>query len=149
MKESPIWGGGYGSFLDSHALTAHNSFVLCFAELGVVGYLLWLSIFVASLMQLTQIPARAPDAPDGWRIKRWAAVARLSIIGFLAAGFFLSRTFSVMLFTVVGIATAVVSISRESGVDVSSLRASRVLIVAAEAAFVSIAVIYIALRVIR
>jgi O-antigen ligase len=148
LKKSPIWGAGYGSFLESHELTAHNSFVLCFAELGLVGYLLWLSIFVVSLMQLTQVANSSPSGPDGWRVRRWGA-ARLSIIGFLAAGFFLSRTFSVMLFTVVGIATAVVSIARPSGADMRSVQPSRVLFVTAAGAFFSIAAIYLSMRIVR
>jgi O-antigen ligase len=149
LKKSPIWGAGYGSFLESHELTAHNSFVLCFAELGLVGYLLWLSIFVVSLMQLTQVANSSPSGPDGWRVRRWGAAARLSIIGFLAAGFFLSRTFSVMLFTVVGIATAVVSIARPSGADMRSVQPSRVLFVTAAGAFFSIAAIYLSMRIVR
>jgi len=149
LKESPIWGAGYGSFIESHDLTAHNSFVLCFAELGLVGYLLWLSIFVVSLMQLTQVATWSPRGPDGWRVRRWGVAARLSLIGFLAAGFFLSRTFSVMLFTVVGIGTAVVSIARVSGTDMRGVQPSRVLFVTAAGAFLSIAAIYLSMRIVR
>ena len=35
LKWRPLFGAGYGNFTDHHHLTAHNSFVLCFAELGL------------------------------------------------------------------------------------------------------------------
>ena len=34
FQRSPLWGVGYGEFLQYHERTAHNSFVLCLSELG-------------------------------------------------------------------------------------------------------------------
>ncbi len=39
----PVTGVGYGQFADANGgMTAHNSFVLCFAELGLPGYFFWI-----------------------------------------------------------------------------------------------------------
>jgi putative inorganic carbon (hco3(-)) transporter len=55
-KSSPIWGVGFEQFgehnEDQHGLTARNSYVLCFAELGTLGYLLWLCLICATLLDL-------------------------------------------------------------------------------------------------
>jgi putative inorganic carbon (HCO3(-)) transporter len=45
LVSSPIWGVGKGQFTEWHDLTAHNSFVLCFAELGTAGTMAWLALF--------------------------------------------------------------------------------------------------------
>jgi O-antigen ligase len=37
LKSNPLFGVGQGMFTDYHSLTAHNSFVLVMAELGVTG----------------------------------------------------------------------------------------------------------------
>jgi hypothetical protein len=42
----PVFGVSYNSFTDHHERTTHNSFVLCFAELGLLGYFTWLALVV-------------------------------------------------------------------------------------------------------
>src|SRR5947209_2189131 len=37
LRSAPAFGVGYGTFTDHNDLTAHNSFVLCFAEIGIAG----------------------------------------------------------------------------------------------------------------
>ena len=48
----PIFGVGKGMFTDHHWLTAHNSFVLVLAELGLVGYFVWLSVIAVTVVML-------------------------------------------------------------------------------------------------
>src|SRR5579864_7090046 len=55
LKASPIIGVGYGSFLAFHEITAHNSFVLCFSELGLVGYFLWLALLTTTMLDLSEL----------------------------------------------------------------------------------------------
>ena len=48
LFQHPIFGAGYGQFLElNHGMLAHNSFVQCFAELGLVGYFFWIEIMFA------------------------------------------------------------------------------------------------------
>lgn len=52
LMSHPILGVGKGMFTDHHWLTAHNSFVLVLAELGLVGYFVWLSVIAVTLVML-------------------------------------------------------------------------------------------------
>ena len=60
FKSSPIWGVGFNGFTDTHVVgaslqTAHNSFLLCAVELGLVGCFLWVGLLLVSLWQLQRI----------------------------------------------------------------------------------------------
>jgi O-antigen ligase len=65
FKHSPIFGVGFGNFTNFSVLTAHNSIVLCLAELGLTGATMWLALLVATtmdlnrLMSLREVPATA------------------------------------------------------------------------------------------
>ena len=59
LKAKPIFGVGYGNFLDYNPLTAHNSFVLCFSELGLFGYFAWLGLIVLTFLGLNREIGRA------------------------------------------------------------------------------------------
>jgi hypothetical protein len=127
LKSSPLFGIGFNLFTDNYEITAHNSFVLCVAELGVVGYYFWLAILVFAFVYLasvtradsTALPATVPatveDDPanpepgemDFEGVKRWARALRISLVGFLVAGFFLSRAYVLTLFLILGMSLAV------------------------------------------
>lgn len=71
LREHPVFGVGKGLFVDHNILTAHNSFVLAIAELGVVGYFVWLSNLLLTGMMLKQLlgvgaqmPPEAEPAAD-------------------------------------------------------------------------------------
>src|SRR6202041_2541359 len=55
FKHSPIFGIGFGNFTDFNEITAHNSIVLCLAELGLVGATMWLPLFVTTTMGLNTL----------------------------------------------------------------------------------------------
>lgn len=98
LRSRPLFGVGYGNFLENHVITAHNSFVLCFAELGLVGYFTWLSLLVVTNSQLLAV-ARSPEAD----LQTWARAIRYSLLSFLATSFFLSRTYTLTLYLIIGI----------------------------------------------
>jgi O-antigen ligase len=102
---------GYGSFTEFHPLVAHNSFVHCFAETGLVGYSLWLAALVLTLRGLWRVERAAPPTDAGQEARRWAHAAQLSLTAFLAGAFFLSRSYGVMLFLLLGLGTAAIDIS--------------------------------------
>jgi len=90
LKAKPVFGVGYGNFLDYNVLTAHNSFVLCFSELGLLGYFAWLGMIVLTFAGLNRAIRLAPlDAPE----RRVALILRAALIGFLVCAWFLSRTY--------------------------------------------------------
>jgi len=55
FKSAPLFGIGFNSFTDFYEITAHNSFVLCLAELGLLGSTLWLALLVTTTMGLNRI----------------------------------------------------------------------------------------------
>lgn len=103
LRSKPVLGVGYGNFTDHHYLTAHNSFVLCFAELGLVGYFAWLGLIVLTFKGMQQALKLAP--PNSPELKL-ALVMRASFVAFLACSWFLSRTYSPGLFVLLALCVA-------------------------------------------
>ena len=116
LRASPIWGVGFGNFGEQHELLAHNSFLHCAAELGLVGYFLWLSVIVVTLVDSWSLEKTLdPGDPFDAEVATWLRTTRRALFGFLAAGFFLSRAYSFLLFVLVGLSTATVEIARREG----------------------------------
>jgi putative inorganic carbon (hco3(-)) transporter len=57
FKNAPLFGIGFGRFTDFNDITAHNSIVLCLAELGSVGATIWLALLVTTTMDLNRLIA--------------------------------------------------------------------------------------------
>ena len=67
FKAHPFFGVGMNKFSDYSdvGLTAHNSYVLCLAELGLFGYLFWMGTIVSGWNGLGGIvKASAPSEPE-------------------------------------------------------------------------------------
>lgn len=103
VRNEPVFGVGYGRFTEHHSYTAHNSFVLSFAELGLVGYFFWLALLVLAFRELGR--AVAISLP-GSEEQRWAKLIRLSLIGFLTCALFLSRSYVPTLFLLLALCFA-------------------------------------------
>lgn len=97
----PLFGVGYHRFTEYHSHTAHNSFVICFAETGLLGYVLWLGLIVV----VFALVSRAIElSPPGSEAGRWAASLRSSMVGFFTCAFFLSRAYEPQLFILLSLA---------------------------------------------
>jgi uncharacterized protein YciI len=196
IRTHPIFGVGYQRFNQYHEITAHNTVIVCAAELGLVGFFFWMiftlptvrdafvsagslkpadaekeedhpirsrrSLAVAPAQGLGRLafsgpmppgeardplartvvarsssleaPARvAPEraavqAPyfagpsDGGdklpaaEIHRLANVMLISLAGFLSAGWFLSRAYTMTLFLLAGMTAAVYKMARNEGI---------------------------------
>jgi O-antigen ligase len=55
FKSAPLFGVGFNDFTDLYEITAHNSFVLCLAELGLLGSTLWMGLLVTTTIGLNRI----------------------------------------------------------------------------------------------
>ncbi|MGH9583321.1 MAG: O-antigen ligase family protein [Bryobacteraceae bacterium] len=106
LESDPFFGTGYNTFLNYNDLTAHNSFVLCFAELGLVGYFIWLGLIISTCMQLHVVGE--DDSPADDSVAGLANAVRLALLTFLVTSWFLSRTYIVTLYIVLGIATSLI-----------------------------------------
>ncbi len=115
----PLFGVGKGLFADHHGLTAHNSFVLAFAELGMIGYFFWLSNIVISWlmlqrMVLTPAAAGATAAESArWElIREHARTLWYGYVGGLVSAFFLSRSYVVILYLHIALIVALYQFAR-------------------------------------
>jgi O-antigen ligase len=64
LKSAPFFGIGQGLFEDEAGLVAHNSYLHCFAELGLFGGMLFLGAFVAALWSLHRLGTCLPAGGD-------------------------------------------------------------------------------------
>lgn len=112
LKAHPLFGVGFRLFTDFNPITAHNSFVLCFAELGLTGYFVWIAILVITIKELNQLVNLDRTDPRNLELSRYAESIRLSMVGFLSAAWFLSRTYALPLFFLVGLSVVLAEIAR-------------------------------------
>ena len=100
LRSNPITGVGFGGFLDHHILTAHNSFVLVFAELGLIGYFFWFGLIVVAAMEL--LAGYRARITSGTPPQELAFISQ-SFVGYLACAWFLSRSYSNSFFLLIGL----------------------------------------------
>lgn len=115
----PLFGVGKGLFADHHGLTAHNSFVLAFAELGMIGYFFWLSNIVISWVMLQRMVitpaaagATAEEAARWELIREHARTLWYGYVGGLVSAFFLSRSYVVILYLHIALIVALYQFAR-------------------------------------
>lgn len=97
FKRKPLFGIGYGMFwqVTSQSRAAHNMFVGCYTELGFFGYMFWFGLLVLGFIgtwrtRVALVGARGEDAVF---LRRFSGHLLASTFGFIASGYFLSRTF--------------------------------------------------------
>ncbi|MFT4257836.1 MAG: O-antigen ligase family protein [Pseudoxanthomonas sp.] len=119
FKGHPLLGVGKGAYLDLYQLTAHNSLVLVLAEMGIVGFTLWLAFMGYCFWMMWRVLcwrprpelAGAPTA-DPVVLREWLAdrvIAQtllLSLCGFSVCAFFLSRTYVIILYLLAALVVA-------------------------------------------
>ncbi|MBL4606227.1 MAG: O-antigen ligase family protein [Pseudomonadales bacterium] len=120
FKWRPVFGIGQGRFLEYHPKTAHNSWVLALAEIGMFGYYFWFSLtsstllyqykmyqFLLALKDADKFSALGEAVQTSLNKERLMAHAlMLSTLGILTAAFFLSRTYMVLIFINAGLAVS-------------------------------------------
>jgi hypothetical protein len=117
-KSSPLFGVGYGHFTDHNPLTAHNSYVLCLAELGFPGFFIWLAIIVSSLMELNALEILADEPGQPEQVAELRSIARsvfAAVMMFAVTAWFLSRSYSGVFFILIGCVIAVTEMARKTG----------------------------------
>ena len=106
----PRFGVGFGNFTEYHFLTAHNSFVLVFSELGIVGYFLWVSFVSTCAFGLLRVwNPKGKNLSAGVVVeseRRVAQAMMYSLIGYLVTSFFLSRAYTSILYVFCGMYAA-------------------------------------------
>ncbi|RYZ70807.1 MAG: O-antigen ligase domain-containing protein [Lysobacteraceae bacterium] len=120
FQQKPILGVGKGAYTDIYQLTAHNSFILVLAEMGIVGFAVWLAFMGYCFWMMIKAVTWRPDPGKGpeeygldaagvreWGEDRRVAVTLLlALCGFIVSAFFLSRTYVVTIYLFAGIVVA-------------------------------------------
>jgi O-antigen ligase len=99
----PLFGLGFGRFQEVNDFTAHNSFVLCFTELGLFGYFFWLGLIVTTLTglsALTKVGAKTAKDP---RFVGAVHAIQAALGAFLVTGWFLSRTYTATMYILIAL----------------------------------------------
>jgi O-Antigen ligase len=118
-RAHPLLGVGLGQFNEYHYMTAHNSYLLSLAELGLPGMflfgsLLYLSAKIpyAALAHLRR--ATTPELQIGAELMRaWAVALLAAFIGLAVGIFFLSFTYHYVLWIYLGLSGALYSAIRK------------------------------------
>ncbi len=170
LKTHPLFGVGFGRMADFAGQTAHNSLVVCAAELGMFGLYFW-SLFllptirdvlaVSSPTNMTeghpvvrettpfQFNQSKVETLDKEEIARLGRLVLLSLTGFLVASWFLSRAFVLTLFLLGGIAEVVFQMALDRGMITPRIPGGRVLRNAGIMSVSLIVLMYVMLRVVN
>jgi len=95
LRSNPLFGVGWDRYTEfsDEGRVAHNSFVHCWAELGLFGYFFWLGLIIAAFKDGHALSKIESADPDRRQLARLARAGMASLAGYLAAAFFLSRTY--------------------------------------------------------
>lgn len=113
FKSSPIWGVGYQQYTDFSDKTAHNSFLLCAVELGLIGCFLWVGLLLVSVWELRLVANATATQDSDEELRAWANAVFLSLVAFLVPGWFLSETYAPMLYLLLGMSAAIARLEIE------------------------------------
>src|SRR5437868_13204570 len=98
-------------FTEHHSLTAHNTYVLAAAELGLPGMFLWSTVFYISL----KIPVSALSrfqSPESAVARTWAMAMVAALTGLAVGVFFLSFCYHYVLWIYFGLSGAFYAAAR-------------------------------------
>jgi len=116
FEQYPLFGVGANSFTEFHFRTAHNSFVLCAAELGFFGLYAWCMLIVLTVRQSAFV-AREALARQADRLVLCADSVRYGSIAFVMASYFLSRTYNEIFYIFVALGAALAIHLRETSAE--------------------------------
>ena len=148
LKAHPVFGVGFDNMPDYIGHTAHNSIVVCAAELGLCGLFFW-SMFLfptirdsfavawpknviepkTPVLSDTSFPLPPPGTvvPDEADIRKLARLVVLSLTAFLVSGWFLSRAYVLTLFLIGGLTEVTFQMARQRGMVSPRLPFGRIL----------------------
>jgi hypothetical protein len=171
LKTHPLIGvgmGNVGDYLGGH--TAHNTVAVCASELGLIGLYFW-SLFLLPTMRdaiavsskenlsdPVSIPAEESPFPkamskieelDKDSIALMGRLILLSMTGYLATAWFLSRAFVMTFFLLGGMTEAIYQMALQRGMIAPRLRLSRASVYAGGMAFMLVLGLYLMVRVLN
>lgn len=125
FRRAPLFGIGEGMLVEEFGVVSHNSFLHCFAELGAIGGVAFLSAFLAATFGLIRldraevedrgatIPARADDESSRDReTERLRGYVFTAVVAYAAGLMSLSRQFVAPTYLMLGLAVATHGVAR-------------------------------------
>ncbi len=109
FRQFPIIGVGCRQFLEYHFITAHNSYLLAPAELGLLGFILWTIVLYLSAKTPIVALQRYANVPGAEVVRSWAMAMTASFIGLCFGIFFLSFCYHFVLWVYFGMSGALYS----------------------------------------
>ncbi|MFH1131973.1 MAG: O-antigen ligase family protein [Pseudomonadota bacterium] len=106
FRESPMIGWGFNQFSELNFLTAHNSYVLAPAELGLPGAFLWFGIIYVTIKGLLITLRRCKGKPEAKIGAVWAMTLLAALSGLLVGSFFLSFNYHMVFWVYIGLCGA-------------------------------------------
>jgi hypothetical protein len=106
LKMDPVFGVGKGEFTEYHHLTAHNSHVLAFAELGLLGLYLWIAVLYMTLKPPFMVLRDFANDPRAGPARTWALVIIAMGGPLIVQMMFLSLTYHPMTWIWIGMSGA-------------------------------------------
>jgi hypothetical protein len=170
LKTHPLFGIGFNDMPDYIGKTAHNTIVVCAAELGLCGLFFWSMFLFPSIRDAAVVASRkvgitkeaalatepaypiAPldsTVPDEDTIRRLGRLLVLSFTGFLVAGWFLSRAYILTLFLLGGLTEVAFQMALQRGLVSPRLPLGRVLRYSGLLTLALILIMYITLRIVN
>ena len=199
IKSHPIFGVGFKRFTEFYEITAHNSIVVCAAELGLVGLFFWVMFILPSVrdmivvgtspapaapveeespyasrqpswghatavleaparLEVATVPAVQPGLPTHLaagektdstpeeEIRRMGRLMVTSLAGFLIAGWFLSRSYVMTLYTLVGMSQVLYEMALRREMVPPHMQMGRLVKLTAWTAVGLVTAVYIILR---
>lgn len=111
LLSNPIFGVGKGNFMEEHVRVAHNSYIHIAAELGIPGYSLWGGALIFTVLsgylfikarKKTENASLAEVNDECQNELTLNKTLFFSMIGFMITAFFLSRSYTLLLFIFMG-----------------------------------------------
>ncbi len=111
LLSNPVFGVGKGNFMEEHERVAHNSYIHIAGELGIPGYSLWGGALIFTVLSgYLFIKARKETGDEPLKEVSDECQNELtlnktlffSMIGFMITAFFLSRSYTLLLFIFLG-----------------------------------------------
>ncbi len=102
----PVTGIGARQFTQYHYLTAHNSYILIAAEMGLPGLFVWLTIFYLALKTSFLISRRYRGDPRAVEVVRLSDALFGATCGLAVGAFFLSLSYHLLMWIVFALSGA-------------------------------------------
>jgi O-antigen ligase len=114
FREAPVFGIGTNMFQERAGLVAHNSYMHCFAEMGLLGGMLFLGAFLCSAWQVYRLQVRG-QLPAGY-LRRLAPFSLAIVVAYGVGLLSLTRAYTASTYLLVGLTVAFVTVVSRGGI---------------------------------